>query len=162
MSRTERLRHMHERRALWQPIPRCVSCGRILSTLPVDGVSPCERCLAVDGMLQADSPAAVTAAFRSAAEHIEELVEETRAELSIWDHRLRDRDLSARVVSSSARGQRGWSVLRVAPSFGAKVELFALANSAIGTGVRVVLAEVAPLTRVYDVRTGRTLILQAA
>lgn len=153
---------MHERRALWQPIPRCVTCGRILSILPVDGVSPCERCLSVDGVLHADSPGVVTAAFHSSAQHIDELVDETRAEASIWDHRLRDRRLSARVVSSAARGQRGWSVLRVAPSFGAKVEQFALANSAIGTGVRVVLAGVAPLTRVYDVRTGRTLILEAA
>src|SRR5829696_5490747 len=132
MSRTERLRHMHERRLLWQPIPRCASCGRVLSVLTADGVSPCERCLTADGVLTVDSPATVTAAFQTAVADIEQVVERIRAERSIWDSRLRDCDISARVVSGSARGQRGWSVLRLTPSFGADVELFALVNSAIG------------------------------
>ena len=31
MSRTERLRHMHERRLLWKPVPHCDTCGRALT-----------------------------------------------------------------------------------------------------------------------------------
>jgi hypothetical protein len=65
-------------------------------------------------------------------------------------------------VSASARGQRGWSVLRLTPSFGADVELFGSARSAVGQCVRVVLAGVAGTARVSDVRTGRTLVLEAA
>jgi hypothetical protein len=161
MSRTERVRHMHERRVRWQPIPRCAPCGRALSVLTLDGVSPYERST-VDGVLSADSPVTVTAAFHTAARGIEQRVEQIRPEPSIWDLRLRDYDISALVVAASARGQRGWSVLRLTPSFGARVELFALARSAIGSGVRVVLAGVAPSTGVYDVRIGRTLILDVA
>ena len=162
MSRTERLRLMHERRALWQPIPRCASCGRVLSLVTPDGVAPCERCLTIEGVVTADSAAAVTLAFQAAVQGIEQLVEQVRAERSIWDARLRDRQVAARVVSSAARGQKGWSVLRLAPSFGVEVEPYALTSSAIGTAVRVVLAGVSPSPRVCDVRTGRTLILQAA
>jgi hypothetical protein len=162
MSRTERLRLMHERRALWQPIPRCATCGRVLSVLTPDGDSPCERCLTIAGVVTADSPAVVTSVFQAAVRGIEEMVEQTRAERSIWDPRLQDREISARVVSSSARGQKGWSVLQLAPTFGEKVERFALTSSAIAMAVRVVLAGVSASPRVSDLRTGRTLILDAA
>ena len=162
MSRTERLRLMHERRALWQPIPRCTTCGRVLSVLNVDGNSPCERCLTIAGVVTADSPATVTSAFQAAVRDIGEVVEQTRAVRSIWDPRLRDREISARVVSTSARGQKGWSVLRLAPTFGERVEPFALTSSAIGMAVRVVLAGVSASPRVCDLRSGRTLILDAA
>ena len=163
MSRTERLRQMHERRLLWQPIPRCGSCGRVLSVLPTgEEVAPCERCLIADGVLSVDSPASVTAAFQSAARCIEQVVEQTRGEASIWDSRLGNREISARVMSGSATGQRGWAVLRLTPSFGAKVEQYARVETAVREGVRVVLAGVAGSARICDVRTGRTLVLHAA
>jgi hypothetical protein len=161
MSRTERLRHMHERRLSWQPIPRC-SCGRVLSALGTAGVGPCERCLTVQGDLQVDTKEAVTAAFQRAVQDGTELVEHALAAPSIWDGRLQRAEISAHVVSSSAPGQRGWWALRVTPSFGADAERFALVDSAMGESVRVVLAGVAPVARVCDVRTGRTLIVEVA
>jgi len=45
---------------------------------------------------------------------------------------------------------------------GADTERFALAESAVGEGVRVVLAAVAPSARVVDLRNVRTLVLTAA
>jgi hypothetical protein len=161
MSRTDRLRHMHERRLSWQPIPRC-SCGRVLSALSKEGVGPCERCLTLCGDLQVDTKAVVTAAFQNAVRDRTQLVERALAAPSIWDARLQPAELAAHVVSSSALGQRGWWALRVTPSFGADVERFALVDSALGESVRVVLAGVAPVARVCDVRTGRTLIVEAA
>jgi len=122
----------------------------------------CERCLTVKGDLTPDTPAMVTAAFQAAVARIDGLAEETRAVATIWDTRLSDGQVAAHVVSSSARGQRGWSVLRVAPSFGADAELYALADSAIAEAVRVVLAGIASSARVSDVRTGRTLVIDAA
>ena len=131
---------MHERRLLWAPVPRCPRCGRILATL-VPGIDvSCERCLTVKGDITPDTPAMVTTAFQ----------------------RLGEGQVNAHVVSSSARGQRGWSVLRITPSFGADVELFALAGSAIPEAVRVVLAGISTTARVSDVRTGRTLVIDAA
>jgi hypothetical protein len=160
MSRTERMRHMHERRLLWRPIPRCTTCDRILSVLTDDGVaSACERCSTVSGDLTADTPATVGAVFRTAVDDVGRVVEQVRAESSIWDSRLRDRELSARIVSAAARGQRGWAVLRLTPGFGGQVQLFAKASSAVGESVRVVLAGVADTARVSDVRTGRTLVV---
>jgi hypothetical protein len=153
---------MHERRLLWAPVPRCPRCGRILATL-VPGIdASCERCLTVKGDLTPDTPAMVTTAFQAAVAHTEDLVEQTRASASIWDGRLGEGQVNAHVVSSSARGQRGWSVLRITPSFGADVELFALAGSAIPEAVRVVLAGISTTARVSDVRTGRTLVIDAA
>jgi hypothetical protein len=125
-------------------------------------VSACERCSTLSGALKPDTPAVVGVVFRMAADDIGRAVEQTRAESSIWDARLRDREILARIVSASARGQRGWSVLRLTPSFGAQVELFVSARSAVGQSVRVVLAGVASTVRVSDVRTGRTLVLDAA
>jgi hypothetical protein len=153
---------MHERRALWQPIPRCTRCRRILVVLGRGTEVSCERCLTVKGELTPDTPAMVTAAFQAAVARIDELAEETRAVPSIWDSRLSDGQVSAHVVSSSARGQRSWSVLRLAPSFGADVEVYSLADSAIAEAVRVVLAGIAVSARVSDVRTGRTLVVDAA
>ena len=75
--------------------------------------------------------------------------------------RLRPGTVETRIVSSSARGQRGWSVLRLTPAFGADVEIYSLASSAIAEAVRVVLAAVDTTARVVDVRTGRTLIVTA-
>jgi hypothetical protein len=162
MSRTERLREMHERRRLWTPVPRCVQCRRTLSAVVLDGVAPCERCLTVSGEMVPDSTPVVTAAFRAAVHDADGLARETRACPSIWDARLRPVPVQALLVSSAARGRRGWSVLRLTPSFGADVELFALAATAIGEAVRVVLADVASTARVSDVRTGRTLVVSAA
>ena len=161
MSRTERLKSMHERRMSWQPIPHC-SCGRVLSSLTKDGVGQCERCLTIGGDLQVDSSAVVTAAFQHAIGNPAELVEHALAAPSIWDPRLHRGDVSARVVSTSARGQRGWWALRVMPSFGADAERFALVASALDESVHVILAGVSPIARVCDVRTGRTLIVEAA
>jgi hypothetical protein len=133
----------------------------VLSAVVSDGVAPCEGCLTRRGEVAADSASTVTAAFQIAAADDVVLVQQTRAVPSIWDDRLRPVPVHARIVSSSARGQRGWAVLRLTPSFGADVEQFALAKSAVGEGVRVVLANVASTARVVDVRTGRTLILTA-
>jgi hypothetical protein len=162
MSRTDRLRDMHERRLQWQPIPRCARCRRILVMLGSGREVPCERCLTVSGELTPDTPAMVTAAFQGAVARIDDLAEETRAIPSIWDARLGDGQVAAHVVSSAARGQRSWSVLRLAPSFGADAEVYALAESAIAEGVRVVLAGIASSVRVSDVRTGRTLVIDGA
>jgi len=154
---------MHERRRLWQPIPRCGSCGRVLSALPTgEDVPPCERCLIANGVLSVDSSASVTAAFQKAARCIEQVVEQTRGDASIWDSRLRNHKISARVMSGPPRGQRGWSVLRLTPSFGAKVEQYALVEPAVREGVRVVLAGVGDSARICDVRTGRRLVLHVA
>ncbi len=160
-SRTERLRQMHERRLLWKPIPRCAECGRALTTV-VEGRAPCERCLTVAGTVVADTSAAVAATFAAAVADPELLVEQTRAIPSIWDARLRPGGVTVRVASGSARGQRGWSVLSLAPAFGADTERFAVAASAVGEAVRVVLAAVAPSARVVDLRNGRTLVVTAA
>jgi hypothetical protein len=153
---------MHERRLLWQPIPRCTRCRRILVVLGGGTEVACERCLTVKGDLTPDTPTMVTAAFQAAVARIDELAQETRSLPSIWDARLGDGQVAAHVVSSSARGQRGWSVLRLAPSFGADAEVYALAESAIAEAVRVVLAGIATSARVSDVRTGRTLVIDAA
>lgn len=161
VTRTDRLKRMHERRLSWQPIPRC-SCGRVLSSLNKNGVAPCERCLTIGGDLVVDTTAVVTAAFQLASHDGAQLVQDALVEPSIWDDRLRRMELSARVVSTSARGQRGWWALRVAPGFGSDAERFALVASALAEGVRIVLAGVAPVARVSDVRTGRTLIVEAA
>lgn len=134
-SRTERLRQVHGRRLLWQPIPRCGSCGRVLSVLSTaETAAACERCLVVDGVLSVDSPASVTAAFQNAARCIGQVVEETRGEASIWDSRLQNHNVSARLMSGSPRGQRGWSVLRLTPSCGAKVEQYACVEPAVRQG----------------------------
>ena len=162
MSRTERLRHMHERRLLWKPVPHCDTCGRALTAVSDMGTAPCERCLTVAGEVVADTPALVAAAFQAASLDPDLLVEQTRTVPSIWDVRLRTGTVETRVVSSSARGQRGWAVLRLTPAFGADVEVYALASSAIAEAVRVVLAAVDTTARVVDVRTGRTLIVTAA
>ena len=139
MSRAERLRQMHERRLLWKPVPRCVTCGRIMTALSDDGVADsCERCFTLRGKVVADTSASVAAAFQAAVEDADCLVEQTRAAPSIWDARLRPGQVTVRIVSGSARGARGWSVLRLTPSFGSDVEVFALASSAIGEAVRVV------------------------
>jgi len=154
---------MHERRLSWQPVPRCTRCGRILATVsagPADAA--CERCLTVKGDLTPDTPAMVTAAFQAAVAKSEDLVAQVREAPSIWDARLGDGQIATHVVSSSARGQRSWSVLRITPSFGADVEVFALADSAIAQAVRVVLAGVSTSVRVSDVRTGRTLVVDAS
>ena len=162
MSRAERLRDMIERRRQWQTVPHC-SCGRVLPLLGKDGLAPCERCLTLSGDVTVDAPAAVTTAFQRAVRmSSEELIDEALAMPSIWDERLSARPLTARVVSASANGQRGWWVLRLTPSFGADAERFSLATSAVHESVRVVLAGVAPDARVRDVRTGRTLIIAAA
>jgi hypothetical protein len=161
-SRNERLKQMHERRLLWKPIPRCAECGRTLTAMVI-GSAPCERCLTVAGDVVADTTASVAAAFAAAVSDPQQLVERTRAIPSIWDARLRPGGVTARIASGSVRGQqRGWSVLRLAPAFGADTERFALAESAVGEGVRVVLAAVAPSARVVDLRNGRTLVLTAA
>jgi hypothetical protein len=161
MNRSERLKQMHERRLLWKPIPRCARCGRALTAMVI-GSAPCERCLTVAGDLVADSCATVAATFGAAVSDPDLLVERTRAIPSIWDPRLRPGRVTARIVSGSVRGQqRGWSVLRLAPAFGADTERFALAASAVGEGVRVVLAAVAHSARVVDLRNGRTLVLTA-
>jgi hypothetical protein len=160
-SRNERLKQMHERRLLWKPIPRCAQCGRALTAV-VEGPAPCERCLTVAGTMVADTAAAVAATFAAAVADPELLVEQTRAIPSIWDARLRPGGVTLRVASGSAQGQRGWSVLRLAPAFGADTERFAVAASAVGEAVRVVLAAVAPSARVVDLRNGRTLVVTAA
>jgi hypothetical protein len=153
---------MHERRLRWKPVPRCVECGRVLTALSDEGVAACERCLTIRGEIVPDTPAKVAAAFQAAVVDADRLVLQTRAVASIWDVRLGPGPVNARIVSGSARGSRGWSVLRLTPSFGADVEVFALATSAIGEAVRVVLAGVAPNVRVTDVRSGRTLVVTAA
>jgi hypothetical protein len=134
----------------------------VLSALSKDGAAPCERCLTLGGDLEVDTTAVVTAAFQQAVRDRAHLVEQALAAPSIWDARLQPAELTAHVVSSSALGQRGWWALRVTPSFGADVERFALVDSALAESVRVVLAGVAPVARVCDVRTGRTLIVEAA
>src|SRR5205085_8376299 len=121
-----------------------------------DGLGPCERCLTIRGELAVDTPPVVTAAFQHAARDGSQLVEHTLAAPSIWDSRLRPTEVSAHVVSSSAPGQRGWWALRVTPSFGADAERFALVESALAESVRIIMAGVAPVARVCDVRTGRT------
>ncbi len=161
MSRNERLKQMHERRLLWKPIPRCAECGRALTAV-VDGPTPCERCLTVDGTMVADTPAAVAATFTAAIADPQLLVDQTRAIPSIWDARLRPGGVTLRVASGTARGQRGWAVIRLAPAFGADSERFASAASAVGEAVRVVLAAVSPTARVVDLRNGRTLVVTAA
>jgi hypothetical protein len=161
MSRNERLKLMHERRLLWKPIPRCAQCGRALTAV-VDGPAPCERCLTVAGTIVADTATAVAAAFAAAVADPQRLVEQTRAIPSIWDARLRPGGVAVRVASGTARGQRGWSVLRLAPAFGADTERYASAASAVGEAVRVVLAAVASSARVVDLRNGRTLVVTAA
>ena len=161
MSRNERLKQMHERRLLWKPIPRCAECGRALTAV-VDGPAPCECCLTLAGTMVADGEAAVAATFAAAAADPQLLVEQTRAIPSIWDARLRPGAVTVRVASGTARGQRGWSVLRLAPAFGADSERFASATSAVGEAVRVVLAGVSPSVRVVDLRNGRTLVVTAA
>lgn len=153
---------MHERRATWQPVPRCPRCKRILVTLSSGNGVQCERCLTVKGDITPDTPAMVTAAFQAAVARPDDLAVQTRAVGSIWDARLGEGNVVAHVVSSSARGQRSWSVLRLSPSFGADAEVFALADSAIAEAVRVVLAGIAPSARVADVRTGRTLVIDAS
>ena len=160
ISRNERLKQMHERRFLWKPIPRCVECGRTLTVI-VDGASPCEQCLTVAGTMVADTSAAVAAAFAAAVADPERLVEQTLAIPSIWDARLRPGEVNLRVASGTARGQRGWAVLRLAPAFGAENERYASVASAVGEGVRVVLAAVAESARVVDLRNGRTLVVTA-
>jgi hypothetical protein len=153
---------MHERRLQWQPVPRCARCGRILVVPGAGSDGSCERCRTVKGELTADTPAVVTTAFQAAVARTDELVGTVRAAASIWDSRLGDGQVSAHVVSSSARGQRSWSVLRLSPSFGADAEVYALAESAIAEAIRVVLAGVASSARVSDVRTGRTLVIDAS
>jgi hypothetical protein len=161
MSRNDRLKQMHERRLLWKPIPRCAHCGRALTAMVI-GSAPCERCMTVAGDLVADTSATVAATFAAAVSDPDALVERTRAAPSIWDARLRPGGVTARIASGSVRGQqRGWSVLRLAPTFGADTERFALAASAVGEAVRVVLAGVGPSARVVDLRNGRTLVLTA-
>jgi hypothetical protein len=160
MSRNERLKQMHERRLLWKPIPRCAECGRALTAV-LDGPAPCERCLTVAGTMVADTTAAVGVTFAAAVADPGRLVEQTRAIPSIWDARLRPGGVTVRVASGSAPGQRGWSVLRLAPAFGGDTERFAVAASAVGEAVRVVLAAVAPTARVVDLRNGRTLVVTA-
>jgi hypothetical protein len=125
-------------------------------------MAPCERCLTLRGDLQVDTKAVVTAAFQDAVRDRTLMVDRALAVPSIWDARLQRAELAAHVVSSSAPGQRGWWALRVTPSFGADVERFALVDSALAETVRIVLAGVAPVARVCDVRTGRTLIVEAA
>jgi hypothetical protein len=110
----------------------------------------------------ADGEAAVAATFAAAAADPQLLVEQTRAIPSIWDARLRPGAVTVRIASVTARGQRGWSVLRLAPAFGADSERFASASSAVGEAVRVVLAGVSPSARVVDLRNGRTLVVTAA
>ena len=87
-------------------------------------------------------------------------MEQTRGEASIWDSRLQNHNISARLMSSSPRGQRGWSVVRLIPSFRANVD--ACVEPAVREGVRVVLAGVAGSARICDVRTGETVVLHAA
>jgi hypothetical protein len=114
------------------------------------------------GDVVADTSATVAATFAAAVADPDQLVERTRAVPSIWDARLRPGSVTARIASGSVRGQqRGWSVLRLAPAFGADTERFALAESAVGEAVRVVLAGVGPSARVVDLRNGRTLVLTA-
>jgi hypothetical protein len=161
MSRTDRLKAMHDRRLRWQPIPRCRVCGRVLAVRQPDGSAPCERCLTVDGEIVADTTAAVAAAFEAAAADPEALTAHVRSSTSVWDARLQAKVVSCRVASGTGRRARGWAVLRVTPGFGLDVERFALVESATAEAVRVVLAGVAASARVTDVRTGRTLVVSA-
>jgi hypothetical protein len=115
----------------------------------------------VAGAFVADTAAAVAATFAAAVADPEGLVERTRAIPSIWDPRLRPGGVPVRVASGTARGQRGWSVLRLSPAFGADAERFASAAPAVGEAVRVVLAAVSPSARVVDLRNDRTLVVTA-